>query len=123
MRILLVDDEPLILKSYGRYFRRRHGYDVVTASGGAEALAELEANEDFDLIFCDLSMPNIDGLEVHRAIRHCHPGLANRFVFLTGGTTTDAAALYLASSGVRTLTKPIRDSEFEKVIADLAGPN
>jgi CheY-like chemotaxis protein len=121
VRILLVDDEPLLLKSYGRYLHRSCGHDVVTASGGADALAELEGDEDFDVIFCDLSMPGIDGIEVHRSIRETHPELANRFVFLTGGLTTEAADDYLTQTGVRVLTKPVRGTDLEKALTDTCG--
>ena len=121
MRILLVDDEPLLLKSYQRFLHRGCGHDVVTASGGAEALAELEADESFDLIFCDLAMPKIDGIEVHRAVRERHPELVHRFVFLTGGHTTEAADVYLMRTGVRILTKPVHEAELDKALIDVGG--
>jgi CheY-like chemotaxis protein len=121
MRILLVDDEPLILKSYGRQLHRRGGHDIVTASGGAEALATLEADPDFDFIFCDLSMPGVDGIEVHHAIREYHPELANRFAFMTGGQTAEAAHDYLRGTDARVLAKPIREAEFEKALTEVNG--
>ena len=80
MRILLVDDEPLLLKSYARYLHVFMGHTVVTAAGGAEALDQLEEGEPFDAILCDLYMAGISGVDVHRAICEHHPALENRFV-------------------------------------------
>jgi CheY-like chemotaxis protein len=119
VRILLVDNEPLLVKSYARFLHRKCGHDVVTASGGAEALAELEADELFDLIFCDLAMPEIDGIAVHRAIRELYPGLVGRFTFLTGGLTTERANLYLTETGAHVLTKPVSRAEFDRCLADV----
>ena len=119
MRILLIDDEPLILKSYARQLHRRGGHDVVTAGGGAEALATLEEDSGFDFIFCDLSMQGISGIEVHRAIIDHHPEMTNRFAFLTGGHATKATDDYLSRSGVRVLTKPIRETELEKALTEI----
>jgi len=121
MRILLVDDEPLLLKSFARYLGGACGHDVLCASGGAEALAELEAGEAVDLIFCDLTMPGIDGVAVHRAICENHPQLRGRFVFLTGGATDEATGAYVQTSGALVLAKPVRQSSFDKIIADLGG--
>ena len=87
MRILLVDDEPLLLKSYARYLGGSCGHEVLCAAGGGEALARLESGDAVDLILCDVSMSDIDGLDVHRAVCDHHPELKDRFVFLTGGVT------------------------------------
>ena len=117
MRILLIDDEPLLLKSYSRYLRRSGGHDVVTASCGAEALEQLEGDDPFDLVFCDLSMPGVSGVEVHRSIREFYPDLVGRFVFLTGGVQDAASETYLQESGVPVLGKPVPLAEFEKILA------
>ena len=62
MRILLIDDEPLLLKSFTRYLGGVCGHDVVCAHDGGEALAHFETGEVVDLIFCDLTMPDISGV-------------------------------------------------------------
>jgi len=121
MRILLVDDEPLLLKSFARYLAGACGHDVVCACGGGEALAQLEAGDAVDLIFCDLTMPDIDGVEVHRAICENHPQLRGRFVFLTGGVTDAATGSYVQNSGALVLSKPVRQTAFDKILADLGG--
>ena len=117
LRILLIDDELLLLKSYSRYLRRSGGHEVVTASSGSKALEELEGDDPFDLVFCDLSMPDVSGVEVHRSIRQFHPELVGRFVFLTGGAKDEASATYVRESGVPILGKPVPLAEFEKILA------
>jgi CheY-like chemotaxis protein len=121
VRILLIDDEPLLLKSYGRYLERDFDHEVVRALGGAEALARLEGDDPFDLVFCDLSMPDVDGVEVHRAVCEYHPEMMARFVFLTGGVIDEATESYVEQSGVQVLSKPVRRAEFEKTIAAVGG--
>ncbi len=121
MRILLIDDEPLLLKSFARYLSGVCGHDILCARGGGEALAQLEAGEIVDLIFCDLRMPGIDGVAVHREICDNHPALRGHFVFLSGGVTDEATENYLEGSGALVLSKPIRQAAFDKVLADASG--
>ena len=121
MRILLVDDEPLVLKSFARYLGGVCGHDILCASGGGEALTQLEAGEVVDLIFCDLRMPGIDGVAVHREICDNHPALRGHFVFLSGGVTDEATEHYIEGSGALVLSKPIRQAAFDKVLADASG--
>ncbi len=121
MRILLIDDEPLVLKSYARYLGGACGHDVLCASDSGEALALLEADGGVDAVFCDLTMPDIGGVDVHRAICEHHPELRNRFVFLTGGVTDEATDDYVGRSGALVLAKPVRQLAFDKVLADLCG--
>lgn len=117
VRILLVDDEPLLLKSYARYLERGWEHEVTSALGGAEALALLEDKEPFDLVFCDLSMSDVGGVEVHRTICEHHPELMDRFVFLTGGMLDEVTEDYVRGAGVPILSKPVRRNAFDKAIA------
>jgi CheY-like chemotaxis protein len=120
MRILLIDDEPLLVKSFARYLGGVCGHDVLCAGGGGEALAQLEAEGCVDLIFCDLTMPDIDGVEVHRAVCEYHPQLRDRFVFITGGAIDGATESYVQNSGALILAKPVRQSSFDKILADVS---
>ena len=76
-KLLIADDERDITDMLASYFRRR-GCDVLTAYGGEEAIA-LSAREP-DLILLDVSMPDVDGLEVCRRIRQ---DVACPILFLT----------------------------------------
>ncbi|NDL58295.1 response regulator [Phytoactinopolyspora mesophila] len=67
MRVLVVDDEPVLLESLARSLRFE-GYEVVTAGNGAEALEQLPAMRP-DVLVLDVMMPRLDGIEVCRRIR------------------------------------------------------
>lgn len=81
VRLLLVDDEPLILAAFKHGLRAR-GYDVATADSGASALASAAA-APFDLAILDIRMPGMSGLELGRLLRERH----------------DLASLYLSAVG------------------------
>ena len=66
-RVLVVDDEPPIVRMVATNLRMR-GYEVLTAATGEAALTSLEANQP-DLVVLDLGLPGIDGLEVLRRLR------------------------------------------------------
>ncbi|GAB5544188.1 MAG: hypothetical protein SangKO_039480 [Sandaracinaceae bacterium] len=64
VRVLLVDDDPLLLRTGERLLRRFLGAEVVTSSNGREALDRIERGERFHLVITDLEMPEMDGLEL-----------------------------------------------------------
>src|SRR5438093_11766200 len=66
-RVLVVDDEPMVLEVLTRYLTRE-GFGVDTAGDGEAAMATFEANRP-DLVLLDLMLPRLDGLEVFRRIR------------------------------------------------------
>lgn len=70
-RILLVDDEPIIIESL-TYSLTREGFEVVTASDGPQALDQFEAAHP-DLVILDVRLPGMDGLEVCRRMRSASP--------------------------------------------------
>jgi len=84
-RILFVDDEAHILWAYARLFSR--DYEVVLASSGTEALALLQEDPAYDVILCDVRMPNGNGVDLFRAVRESFPGLEKRMSFISGAST------------------------------------
>jgi len=70
-KVLVVDDDPVVGESFNRVLSRK-GYAVITASNGDEALAKLQA-EQYDLVFTDLRMPGMDGLEVAERVKARQP--------------------------------------------------
>ncbi len=67
VRVLVVDDEPMVREVLERYLRKE-GFDVSTAEDGPEALATFASDEP-DLVLLDLMLPQIDGYEVFRRMR------------------------------------------------------
>lgn len=102
-RILLIDDEPLLREAFAMLLSEHH--DITTAASGAEALVALETAE-FDVIFCDVMMPGMNGCEVYRRIAVEHPGHERRIAFITGGAFTRDIDAFLASTPNRLLIKP-----------------
>jgi two-component system response regulator PrrA len=67
-RVLVVDDDAAILRSLGRALRLR-GFTVAEADGGAAALRRLAGDDPADVLVLDISMPDVDGIEVCRTLR------------------------------------------------------
>lgn len=83
------------------------GAKVVIELSGSGALKRLRDGERFDLILCDLMMPDITGIEVDRCIREEFPQLINRVAFTTGGGFTTKAQAFLDSTDRVVLQKPV----------------
>jgi len=105
-RILAVDDEALLLKAYRRMLTDVH--DVVTALGAQEALSTLERDRAFDVVLCDLQMPEMSGMDLHTEVQMRFPSLADRFVFVTGGAFSIDAKRFLEESVCAVIQKPFR---------------
>jgi len=107
-RVLIVDDEPAVARALRTGLGDEH--DVVIAASGREALALLLGDDPdaarFDVILCDLMMPDLDGAELYEQLREKRPDLAARVIFVTGGAFTSRAREFIERSGVRTLEKP-----------------
>jgi signal transduction histidine kinase len=116
LRLLFVDDEPNILRSYKRAFS---DHDIVLAEDGEHALAALRENDDFDLILCDLSMPTMSGMRLYEEIRKLNERLLPRIVFATGGSTQRDIEAFLASVTNLVLEKPFEMRVLRKLVADL----
>lgn len=103
-RLLVVDDEPIVLELLADLLQRE--WDVTSVGTGAEALEQL-ARGSYAAILCDLMMPGLSGMDVAARVEREHPGLHNRMVFLTGGAVTSEAEDFLARPGVRYVMKPV----------------
>jgi DNA-binding NtrC family response regulator len=86
-QLLLVDDEVPVLDILSEYFVAQ-GYDVQTATSGEEALRRV-AERRPDLVFLDVRMPGIDGLEVLKRLRTAHPEIA--VIMVTANEDADLA--------------------------------
>jgi signal transduction histidine kinase/CheY-like chemotaxis protein len=103
-RVLVVDDDTLVLNALRRTLFRDH--EVVCEISGRAALARIEAGEAFDLVVCDLMMPEMGGPELHAALVALRPELAAHTAFLTGGAFTTAGQRFLDSVPNPCIEKP-----------------
>lgn len=105
-RLLLIDDEPMLLRSLSQALADDH--ETVSAQGGEEGLAVLARDRDFDLVLCDLQMPTIDGVAVYDAITKTAPELLERFAFMSGGVVTARARQFVDRVHPFVMEKPIK---------------
>jgi signal transduction histidine kinase/CheY-like chemotaxis protein len=103
-RVLVVDDEPLILKLVKTLLSG--DCDVTAESSARPALERLRRGERFDVILCDLMMPDMTGIDLHLALCEIAPGQARAMTFLTGGAFTPHAQSFLSVVPNPTFEKP-----------------
>jgi PAS domain S-box-containing protein len=120
-RVLVVDDEALVGRAVNRILAH---HEVVARTSAKAVLDEVAAADGFDLLLCDLMMPEMTGMELHARLREVAPALAERTVFLTGGAFTPAAREFLASVPNPRIEKPFEPDALralvDRVLADRA---
>jgi CheY-like chemotaxis protein len=112
--ILVIDDEPGITGALA-YLLRRDGHTVETALNGRLALAKLR-ERTYDLILCDLRMPELDGRGFYRELERHYPYLLRRVIFLTGDALSPEAREFLEQVGLWQLSKPFRAVEVRQAV-------
>ena len=110
--ILVVDDEIVICKSCEKIFKRQ-GHKVMYAAGGTEALHLLESNE-YDVVFTDLKMMDMGGMEVLRTVRQKYPDTL--VVIITGYATIASAVETMRYGAFDYLPKPFTPAELLAVL-------
>jgi DNA-binding NtrC family response regulator len=97
-------------------FARRAGYEVVTYSGGREAISQLQTRRA-DLVLVDLRMPDVGGLDVLRAIRDTDPRC--QAVLMTGYASVETAVDAIKLGAMDYLSKPIDFARLEQLLASV----
>jgi two-component system NtrC family response regulator len=111
-RILVVDDEPVICRSVEKVFRRA-GHEVVYATSGRQAI-EVLGGEPFDVVFTDLKMVDVGGMEVLQTVRQKYPRTV--VVVITGYATIASAVETMRSGAFDFLPKPFTSGELLAVL-------
>jgi CheY-like chemotaxis protein/two-component sensor histidine kinase len=117
-RVLVVDDELPIANTMRELLGLEH--DVVVATSGREALAVVRSGAEFDVIFCDLMMPGMSGVDLYEQLSAQCSGLERKIVFMTGGAFTTRAAEFLASVDNRRIEKPFSLGLLERITREMA---
>ncbi|MEM1024670.1 MAG: ATP-binding protein [Myxococcota bacterium] len=115
-QLLVIDDEPLIAAALKRALK---DHDVQVAGSGRDAIEMLaQCQGAYDLIFCDLMMPDLTGMDVFEWSQANLPGIQERFVFMTGGIFTPRAQGFLDSvrHENRSIQKPFDLEEVRKYV-------
>jgi PAS domain S-box-containing protein len=91
--VLIVDDEVAFAKSLRRLLSNEHVVSIV--GNGREALERVQAGERYDVILCDLMMPEMTGSDLYAALTETAPDQAGRIIFITGGAFSPGAQNFL----------------------------
>jgi len=113
-RVLVVDDDPLIGRAVSRMLRSEH--DVLSVTRANDAFDRVSAGESFDLILCDVMMPEVTGIELYERLCRDAPAHAARMIFMTGGAFTHRARTFLAGNHQHQLEKPFDAKHLRAVV-------
>jgi CheY-like chemotaxis protein/glycine cleavage system H lipoate-binding protein len=106
-RILAVDDEKIILDSFRKTLVLA-GYSIDTVERGSEVLGLIRKN-DYDFVFTDLKMPEMDGVEVTKAVKHLRPDID--VIVVTGYASIETAVETVKFGAVDYVQKPFTEDE------------
>ncbi|MCA9708534.1 MAG: response regulator [Myxococcales bacterium] len=118
LRVLVVDDEPLLLRVTTRILSPHA--EVETAGDGLQALRRIRGGEVYDVVLCDLVMPEMSGMELHATLAREDPSLAERMLFMAGGAFTDEARAFLEREDIRWLSKPLNPRTLVEALEEQA---
>jgi len=120
-RVLVVDDDPGVANTLRAMLEAHH--EVKSVESGREALKILMRDEEFDVVFCDLVMPELSGIDLYYALELNRPHTAARVVFMTGGVFTAEAQQFLAEVKNRRIEKPFSLARIEQLLAEAVEPS
>jgi signal transduction histidine kinase len=121
-RILAVDDEPMLCSVIQKILGTDH--DVTTITSAKEALRMVGEGARYDLILCDLMMPDMTGMDFHARLQQSAPDQATKIMFMTGGAFTEGTRAFLADARNVSIEKPFRAKTLrEQVNRFIAAPH
>jgi CheY-like chemotaxis protein len=111
-RILVIDDELLIRRTFESLLQ---DHEVELAGSGREGIERLR-DVDYDVVFCDVSMPDLTGMDVYEFLRAEKPGREAALVFMTGGAFKERTLDFLQTVPNRVLCKPFSFEAIESCL-------
>jgi CheY-like chemotaxis protein len=115
-RLLIVDDEPQIGNTLRLLLDPDH--EVIPVTSAREALWRIQTDAPYDIIFCDLMMPVVNGTEFYKALTECAPNMVDRLVFMTGGVFSAQTNEFLGSVPNTCIEKPFDMTALLALIAE-----
>jgi len=104
LKVLVVDDEPLVGRAVARVLL---GHQVEVVTSGQQALERIRAGQRYDAVVCDLMMPDLTGMDLREHLQAEAPWAVDRLLFLTGGVFTARAQAFVQQPGVKVMSKPL----------------
>ncbi|MFO0552486.1 MAG: ATP-binding protein [Polyangiaceae bacterium] len=120
-RVLIVDDEQRLAETLRIALGGNHDVDVATR--GRRALELLQSGAQYDVVLCDLLMPDLSGVDLYEAVVETRPDLGARFVFLTGGAFGERTRDFLQAVANPRLEKPFDLNALEQLVNDCVAHN
>jgi signal transduction histidine kinase len=115
-KILVIDDEQMLAKALGRALTPEHDVTIVFNAGDGQR--RIAAGERYDVIICDLMMPQMSGMDLHAELSRTFPEQASRMVFVTGGAFTQGARTFLDDVPNQRIEKPFDTQHIRSIIND-----
>jgi CheY-like chemotaxis protein len=115
-RILVIDDDDMMRRAIGRILKE---HQPVCSESAEAALKRLECGETFDIIFSDLIMPDMTGIELYEELLRTRPECARRVVFLSGDVASSKVADFLASVPNLSVGKPFEPDGLRTIVQQL----
>jgi PAS domain S-box-containing protein len=116
-RVLVIDDDALVGRAAGRILAAEH--DITVVEKATLALEMFRGGDRFDVVLCDLMMPQMTGMDLHAALHELDPAQASRVIFVTGGAFTPSARVFIDSVTNHRLEKPIDVQELRAIVNGL----
>ena len=107
-KILIVDDEPDMLKLLSMILREKTSYEITTTNNPMEAI-ELAKQGGFDLVISDLKMPGLDGMEIIDAVKKIDEDIP--VIIITAFASVESASEAIQKGGFDFITKPFRKEQ------------
>lgn len=120
-RILVIDDERAVRELISDALAIE-GHDVHTAENGKEAL-DLIGQHRYDLVFCDLRMPEMDGQRLYEEVQRDYPQVLKRIVFVTAQAHSADYGPFLRTTGIPVIEKPFTLSQLRQMVDKMVGPS
>jgi DNA-binding NtrC family response regulator len=114
-KVLVVDDDAVVGKSFNRVLSEKKGYVVTTAQNAHEALKQIR-EQSFDLVFTDIKMPGMDGVELAERVRASQPWTP--VVIITGYGTAENEVRAKAAGVSDFVRKPLSPEMIEESAAN-----
>ena len=118
-RILVIDDERAVRELISDALAIE-GHDVHTAENGKEAL-DLIGQHRYDLVFCDLRMPEMDGQQLYEEVQRDYPQVLKRIVFVTAQANSSDYGAFLRETGIPVIEKPFTLSQLRQAVSKVVG--
>jgi CheY-like chemotaxis protein len=118
-RALVVEDEQALGEAVAAALADE-GFEVDRADNGEEALARVR-ERGYDVVICDLKMPNVDGMTFFREVSASYPSVARHLIFMTGDVAGTDAEQFLEESGCRWVPKPFRLRDLVRMARETLG--